>query len=80
MGRHPKGSTPLTTISDVLVNLVRLSLYGGMPEAAGAKSTKCKEPPRATPQFPVRISTEHFFTDFFMAGNQAIHNIHLDRD
>jgi hypothetical protein len=35
-----------------------------MPEAAGAKSTKCKEPPRATPQFAARISTEHIFQIF----------------
>jgi hypothetical protein len=57
-GRHSKGSIPLTPISEDFVDHLRLSLYGGLPEVAGEKSTKCKEPPRASLQFPARISTE----------------------
>jgi hypothetical protein len=69
-GKHPKGCTPLTPISEVLVNLLRLSLYGGCPSGGGG-STECVSPQErllSSPQgflqstfirFPFRIFNKH---------------------
>jgi hypothetical protein len=70
-GRHSKGSIPLTPISEDFVDHLRLSLYGGLPEVAGEKSTKCKEPPRASLQFPEK--------DFYRAVKTSMPRCILER-
>jgi hypothetical protein len=54
-GRHPKGSIPLTPGSSRRPYEV-IAIWG-MPERRGRKH-EVREPPRATPQFLARISTE----------------------